>query len=38
MNPGIFLDKIYGNSIDTRGLFVLQAFDIYIERESRFVR
>lgn len=33
VNPGIFLDKIYGNSIDTRGLFVLQAFDIYIERE-----
>lgn len=29
-NPGIFLDKIYGNSIDTRGLFVLQAFDVYI--------
>lgn len=40
VNPGIFLDKIYGNSIDTRGLFVLQAFDIYIEKErkSRFVR
>lgn len=33
VNPGIFLDKIYGNSIDTRGLFVLQAFDIYRERE-----